>query len=938
MESPQSEIQKTEASPASMPRRSEAGLLSLQDEVHTLRSTQSSAENLPTRSASGASQLTSLEIVDEHKRKDAARSGEVKAETLQEVQAQSSPQELTAPEEEQVKDATDLIITENSPGTNSFNNPYSHVSLAGEAMREISALSVQQDNEVLIVINDKGEKEETTVKDRIKFLTLAAKNEFEAAISAADSINQTEVEATLFDVRAKIGTAKSDEEKSVLLESETALESLKHAPSATRFALAMFIAGNGQLEEAVELLKEAEKKDPDAAIDSNFLQFKKDLEDAIGQGRKEIINREEFMLPLITMSLGDAERQSGNMEKAEEHYADAIKQADELNQMDVQEQLETIQHEMAELGADLRLTDDPDAFNEALKELEDKEMAWATVAHASALTRINYADFLISQGRGAEAHQLLLRVQEIDPELVRGKKEFDEMLALSDKVQTAADLNPFQHLENFTKALEEIDIDKARAELHAAVNAADNLDRDLARKNKEVVAEQLKVEQDPQIREGLTKAYEIYDAFEHAASFTRIVLGRFELAAKNYNQARELFAEAKELDPNFVERPEIEYATLLEAANEPSTFTKILEFTTDLAEELLADAAAAAAGAAAVFLTGWSGPGAVVAGATAGAGTYTTVKWLMGDDIYWYTPLWGAIDGATGSIAALARRALIVEGGKLISKEVAEAAVIKTGGEIASLSSLEGLKLAEAAQKVAATGLKSMGKDIGLWSRISSSIPFIGTGSAEYRAALAAYRSVAYTNFAIQSGVNAGTAMAASTVYRGTHEAVNYYNGVHESFGAFARAYGEAVFKDTLTGVVMGGYANAWKDGLALSTIVNGISAGLSEPTSVVDFMNTFAQKTSTDLAFGSYAWLLGFSGFYANRYIHQGILPGTQGVLTTSVPLWSEAFYTNERIRDVIAPALVALQTPPTAEELPAVYQNTAGPDQVPEPMWIGA
>lgn len=911
MERPQSEIQNTEASSIQTDENA-AGLRSLQDEIHSLRNSQPSSDINGAESSAAAVRLAPLEIVDERKG----------VTTLQETASQEVQATPT-------KDASDTIKEENTPATSSFDNPYAHIGIAGQAMREIQELLGRNGAEVLDVYDSEGVKTEISVEKRIEFLKQAAEQEFKAAIQAADGINQTKVEATLFDVRAKMESAKEEEEKAILADSETALESLKHSPSATRFAFAMFIAGNGQLNTAFELLKEAEKRDPEAALDSNFLQFKNELQAAINDGRKTIVNKEEFMLPLITLSLGDSERQAGNMVKAEQHYLEAIKQADELNQMDVKDQLDKIEQEKADLG------DDP----EVLKEVEAKEMAWAALAHASALSRISYADFLISQRRGEEAHQILLRVQEIDPNLVRDKQEFKDMLELSTKVQSAADLNPFQHLENFTKALENLDIDKARAELKAATSAADNLDRDLARKNKEVVAEQLKTETDATIREGLAKAYEIYDAFEHAASFTRIVLGRFELAAKNYNQAKELFLEAQEMDPEFVAREEIEFAKLMEAADEPSTFSKILEFTANLAKELVADAAAVLAGAAAVVLTGWSGPGAVVAGAAAGAGTYTTVKWLMGDEIHWYTPLWGAIDGATGSIAALARRVLVVEGGKLISKDVAEAAVLKTGGEIASLSGLEGLQMAEAAQEVAASGLRTMGKDIGLLSRLSSSIPFIGTGSAEYRAALAAYRTLSYGNLGIQAGVNAGTAAAASIVYRGAHEGVNYYNGMYESFGAFAKAYGESVFKDTLSGVVMGGYAHAWKDGLAMSTIVNGVSTGLSSPDSVVDYMNTFAQKTSTDLAFGSVAWVVGLTSFAADRYIYKGVLPGVQSAFTPSIHLWSEAFYKRENIRNIIAPALEAIQAPPsTVEELQQNYESLPGTEWVPTAVWIGA
>lgn len=891
----------------------DGGSRSLQLELQAMRGSRSASESTARPVPQGTAELQPLQIVDE--KKSAQKSNDSTSQPTGDKQAAVK------------KDASDLANKENTPATSSFDNPYKHVSLAGEAMREIQALANRKDDEKLIITNDKGEKKETTVKERREFLTQTAEKEFDKAIKASDSINQSKVEATLFEVRGKLAKAALEGEKVTLTECETALESLKHSPSATRFAYAMFKAGSADVNKALELMKEAEQKDPEAEKDASFVQFKKDLELAVAEGRKSIINKEEFMLPLITMSLGDNERQLGNKVKAEEFYREAIKQADGLDQKVVKAQLDALAKERAQKA------NDP----EALKEIETREMAWAAVAHAPALSRINYADFLLSNGRGNEAREILKKVQEIDPELVNDKKEFKDMLALSEKVQSAADLNPFQHLENFKKALDKKDIDKARSELQAAVKAADNLDRDLAKKNKEVIKEQLKVELDPKIREGLTQAFEIYDAFEHAASFTRVALGRFELAAKNYNQAKELFQEAKNLDPQFAARKEIEIDKLLEAANEPSTFQKVLEFTKNLAKELVADAAAILAGAGAVALTGWSGPGAIVAGAAAGAATYTGVKWLMGDDIHWYTPIWGAIDGVTGSLAAMARQALIVEGGKIVSKELAEKAVIKTGGNVAALSGLEGLKMSEAAQKLASTGLKAMGKDIGLWARMSSSIPFIGTGSAEYRSALAAYRAVAYSNLGVHAVVNGGTAAAASAVYRGTHEGVNYYNGKHETFGDFAKAYGRSVFKDTLSGVVMGGYADSWADGLAMSAVVNSMTTATSKPKDFVEYLTKFGQKTSTDLAFGSVSWVIGMGGFAGERYLIRGMSSAVKTSFVPSIPLWSEAYYTRESIKNVIGPALEALQKPPTAEEMEEAYRRTPGPNRVPTTVWIG-
>ena len=814
----------------------------------------------------------------------------------------------------------------NNPGAG-FDNPFRHVGLAGQAIRELQAIATRPGDEKLVLSDDLGRKSETTVKQRREQLEKAIENEFASAIKGADGIDQSKVEASLFEVRDKIKAAKeratNNDDKSPdaikeaqdLKETETALESLKHAPSASRFAYAMYLAGSGKLEKASEQLKLAGEKDPEAEKDNHFVQFKTEVEKAIAEKRGSLVNKEEFMLPLITMNIADGERAAGNKVQAEAAYRKAIAQADNLDQSVIKEQLESLAKERAA----------------GVTDLESRELAWAAVAHSPALSRINLADFLLSEGRGAEAQEVLLAAAKIDPELVKDKKEFKDMLEQSEKIQTARDLNPFQHLENFKKAIEDKNIDKARTELKAAVTAADNIDRNLAQSNKKVIAEQLKVEQNPETKKELQKAYEIYDAFDHAAAFTRIALGRFELSAKNYNVAHSNFEDAKKIDPALTSRKEIEIDKLLDASLQPSTWRKILTFTKEIAKDLVADAAAILAGAGAVVLTGWTGPGAIVAGAAAGAAAYTGVHWLMGDDIHWYTPLWGAVDGATGAVAALARQALINQGGKIVSKQIAEAAVLKTGGNATALAGMEGMKMSEAAQKVAAAGLKTMGKDIGIWSRLSSAVPFIGTGNAEYRSALAAYRALSYSNLGLHAAINGGTALTASVAYRGAHEGVNYYNGTHSNFNDFAKAYGTAMVKDTLRGVVMGGYMDGWGDGLAMSTAVNAVSTKLTKPQSVTEFLNTFTQKTGTDLAFGSVAWLVGIGGYGGDHYIHPGISDAIKNSSIPSVALWSDAYYMREHIKNVIEPMLKDLNKKPSADDIAERHRNAPGTSKMP-------
>lgn len=803
-----------------------------------------------------------------------------------------------------------------SKQSESTNNPFRHIGLAGQAIRELQSLAGSAAESKIVISDELGRKTETTVQLRREFLERKVEKEFTEAINNADGIDQKKVEASLFEVRGKIEKQTSAEEKEKLKECETALEGLKHAPSAVRFAFAMHLANEGKLERAQLLIKQAAQKDEEASKDAHFIQFKTDLDQAIEQKQSQVVQSEELMLPLVTMNIADVERSSGNFKQAEEAYKKAIEQADALDQIEVKKHLESIAKERA------ANTNNP----ATLAEIENRETAWTAVAHAPGLTRINYADFLITQGRGAEAEAVLKQAEKIDPDLVKDKKEFQEMLASAKKVQNSVDMNPFQHLEKFKTALESKDIEKAREALKDSVKAADNIDRTIARNNKKILREELKSVSDPEQIKQLEKLIAVFDAFDHAAAFTRVALGRFELAAKNYNVALSLFEEAKKADPELASRKDIEIDKLIEASKEPSTWTKILTFTKEIAKELLADAAAIMAGAGAVVLTGWSGPGAIIAGGAAGAAAYTGVKWLMGEDIHWYTPVWGAIDGMSGGAAVLARTALVKQGGKLVSQQMVENAVLKTGGNAAALSGLEGLKLSGAAQNIASTGLKAMGKDIGLLTRMASAVPFLGTGNAEYRSALAAYRSLRYSNLGINAMVNGGTAASMSMIYRGTHEGYNYYNGSHESFSQFAKSYASSVARDTLAGVVMGGYADGYSDGLLLSATVNGIKTGFDNPKSATQFMNAWSRQIGSDMAFGSVAWMVGVGAWAGDRYIHSKISANLKSSFLPSSPVWSDAFYAREHIKNTIEPILVNLNKPVDPAEIRDRFRRAPG------------
>jgi hypothetical protein len=145
--------------------------------------------------------------------------------------------------------------------------------------------------------------------------------------------------------------------------------------------------------------------------------------------------------------------------------------------------------------------------------------------------------------------------------------------------------------------------------------------------------------------------------------------------------------------------------------------------------------------------------------------------------------------------------------------------------------------------------MKAMAKDLSLsrTTRFASHIPLLGTGNAEYRAALNAYRGLSWANRGVSAGINIGTAGAGSLIYRGGHEGVKYANGDYKSFGDFAKAYGLAVVGDSVTGATITGRST----GTALNSLwagssVRGWELGLGSMSAIGQYETT--QKALADL------------------------------------------------------------------------------------------
>lgn len=718
-------------------------------------------------------------------------------------------------------------------------NPYFHVQMAGMALREFEALKGKDGKEKVSVSDDKGNIREATVEQRRAELLGIAGTEFKAAITTADRIDQSKIPDKLLEIRHQQSQATDLTRLNELQQLESMVESMKHAPSTVRFAYATFLADRGDLQQAKKYLDEVAQLDPEARLDDTYKQFAQAVEtglrggaDQPAQGDANLIQQQAALGDSIATAITQAEekRKSGDTAAAEAAYRQAVELAERLDQRQIIAQLQAIEQAKKDNAGNAQ----------ALSELGRMEKGFASLLHAPAMTKIYYADFLVEQKRYDDAKLMLEKAARQDPDLVKDNAEFAQRAyrAHHQGQEPKPFENPFVHLSNVEKALNDKDLDKARKELEAAVRAADTIDRKKMRTDKRAIDEVLKetsgagirqkLEAFPNLREAmkdtpdaelrkkLAEVREFYDAFDHASAFTRVALARFEIANKNFNQAQALIADVERFDPELTQKPEIEWEKLKEAAQEPSTWEKVWGFTKDVLKELACDAVAVLAGVGAGLgigaLTSLSGPGAVAAGigagAVAGSGAYTFMKCVVfGEEFHWSMPLWGALDGASGGAAAAVRSGLVSVGGRMVSKEFAEATVLQAGGSVVALDGLEGLKMAQTAQTLAKQGLKTMAKDLPLSTRLASRIPLLNTGNAQYRAALNGYRGLAWANRGVSAGINVGTAATGSIIYRGGHEGVKYANGEHKTFGDFAKAYGMAVVGDTVTGATFAGRA-----------------------------------------------------------------------------------------------------------------------------------
>ncbi len=709
---------------------------------------------------------------------------------------------------------SDRVVERGSEdGSKKVDNPYDHVGLAGVAIRELDSLNGKKDDDKVSVPDGKGSVQEVSVKDRRAELERFVDKELKQGIAAADRIDKAKVETSLFEVRTKQSNAGNLQELQALGRQEEVLESMKHASSATRFAYATYLAGKGDTVQSKMYLDQIAKADKEAGLDPVYKELKRQVEATIsGKPVDAPAAAGAGDDPFVLLNAAGEKRQKGDSAGAEVDYKKAIEAAQKLDPQMLKAKLDEIeQAKKANAGN-----------ADALEQIKGIEQA---LRHPTAIAQVNYAEFLMEQKRSGEAKALLDKVAKDNPTFVKENPEFQQLTRTAEERKKGEEPfdNPFPRLSAFKEKYEAGDLDGARKELEAAVTAAGKIDRKLMQENKKVCDEALKEEkakpesqQDKAMLKELEERRAVYDALDHASSTCKLALGKFELAGKNYNSAKSLFEQVKNEDPEVANNPETKMGELLEASEEPSTWGKVWGWTKDILKELTCSAAAILAGVGVAVLTGWSGPLAVGAGAVAGAATYTAMKTLVfGEKFHWSMPVWGAIDGASGGLAAIARTGLTKVGGKIVTKEASEAALRATGKDAAAIAGLEGMQAGKAAQTLAKEGLKQMAKtELTFGQRlVNKMLPFTAYGSAEYRAAVSATNTLGRRMVAANVMRDVGTAGTVSMVYRGSREVDNAIQGKHEDFGSFAKAYAFGVATDSLTGGALGPLGRALKVG-----------------------------------------------------------------------------------------------------------------------------
>ena len=365
-------------------------------------------------------------------------------------------------------------------------------------------------------------------------------------------------------------------------------------------------------------------------------------------------------------------------EMAEANFQRAIRQADQIDQKTVAKELERIRVEKTKVGSD--------RFELAI--LNQQEKTLTLLSAAPALCRTAYADYLLTQGdkNGAFAqlmqatdnpigvafidHQNKYFEQLVDKSMHGDKNTLAQIKSAAGLVEASND--HFQRGLALSKSAAERDQVQAKAEFEAAKEAAHNaakqtgrLDTEALRENAKQLDRALNAESNKPVseqnQEKLKALRDQRDAYKYLSHIPA-------LACLKEAKADFALASIQDRPPNAEEstamRSSLNYASGDHALDEVPGATQQLKAlyemvrTKNFGERALAwvernagTITAVSVGFTVSSLSCWSGPGALIAGAAAGAAAGTAVDYLCGNELTLETFGGHAFDGLGGGIS-----------------------------------------------------------------------------------------------------------------------------------------------------------------------------------------------------------------------------------------------------------------------------------------------
>lgn len=583
------------------------------------------------------------------------------------------------------------------------------------------------------------------------------------------------------------------------------LGSLVSAPSEARLQYAAVLSDRGDLAQSKKILEEAVLKGARGMVFDNLLE---DVKTRLR--RKELAGGHD---PMETARVATSKLFHGDVQGAERLFGAAEAYASGLNHAKLRESLSTVEKELAT----------PNLVAQKREQLKRDKACLEELSHADAAVSFSKVSLAAAQGHFADVKHLLEKAAKVDPEFVAERyDQYLDMMTFAKTNGQESSVSVFHnHLVSFQRYLSpnSFSLERAQSELDKAAAAAQSIPFEDIKKFREVETqklEKLKTQlrdktiagnERTELERRTNEAQAAVDGLkllQNAPQYVKLMSGVFQLAQRNGKTANEIFAALEKENPEFAKDNAEQLKKLIEMANAPEVLRKEESWVKGLLKELVCTTAAIAAGALVVVATGWSGPAALAAGAGTGALVRTGLKGLMGDEIAWYDPVIGAVDGFSGGAGTLAfKSAYNGFSASARTLSATERALVATGADAAALEGLSGSARVLTAQRLAAQGAAEIGAQLPWTTRMATRfLPY--AGNPAYREALNAAGRLANANLWNRTAASAFGATTTSAISRAAHNGLDALDGRYAGIGDFTSQYFLDVTNDAMFGAVGG--------------------------------------------------------------------------------------------------------------------------------------